>query len=125
MHTSIQSLVLLLLVAALPVWGAAPDQPAPTNAAAAAKPSMKTSDLFGSKVIAKGKGIEVTRGQLDDEALFYLQSRGIDRDAAGRMLVRAFAEQIIDRLNIPAVRRYVQHLIFDEWQAAPPIHPAP
>jgi len=69
MHTSIQSLVLLLLVAALPVWGAAPDQPAPTNAAAAAKPSMKTSDLFGSKVIAKGKGIEVTRGQLDDEAV--------------------------------------------------------
>ena len=66
-----------------------------------------------------------TVGQLDDEALFYLQSRGIDRDAASRMLVRAFAEQIIDRLNIPAVRRYVQHLIFDEWQAAPPIHPAP
>jgi parvulin-like peptidyl-prolyl isomerase len=69
MHTSIQSLVLLLLVAALPVWGAAPDQPAATNAAAAAKPSMKTSDLFGSKVIAKGKGMEVTRGQLDDEII--------------------------------------------------------
>jgi peptidyl-prolyl cis-trans isomerase C len=69
MHKSIQSLVLLLVAAALPVWGAAPDQPAPTTAAGAAKPSMKASDLFGSKVIAKGKGVEVTRGQLDDEAV--------------------------------------------------------
>jgi peptidyl-prolyl cis-trans isomerase C len=69
MHKSIQSLVLLLVAAALPVWGAAPDQPASTNAAAAAKPSVKASDLFGSKVIAKGKGLEVTRGQLDDEAV--------------------------------------------------------
>ncbi len=32
-----KSLVLLLLAASLPVWGAAPDQPATTNAAAAAK----------------------------------------------------------------------------------------
>ena len=69
MHTSIKSLVLLPLVAALPVWGAAPDQAASTNAAAAAKPAIKASDLFGSKVIAKGKGMEVTRGQLDDEAV--------------------------------------------------------
>jgi peptidyl-prolyl cis-trans isomerase C len=59
----------LLGAAALPVWGAAPDQPAPTNGAAAAKPPLKTSDLFGSKLIAKGKGVEVTRGQLDDEAV--------------------------------------------------------
>jgi peptidyl-prolyl cis-trans isomerase C len=69
MNTSIKSLVLLLVAAALPVWGAAPDQPAATNAAAAAKPAMKTSDLFGNKVIAKGKGVEVTRGQLDDEVI--------------------------------------------------------
>ena len=69
MKSSIQSLALLLVAAALPVWGAAPDQPAATNAAAAAKPSMKASDLFGSKVIAKGKGMEVTRGQLDDEVI--------------------------------------------------------
>ena len=69
MHTSIKSLILLSLVAALPVWGAAPDQAASTNAATAAKPAIKASDLFGSKVIAKGKGMEVTRGQLDDEAV--------------------------------------------------------
>jgi peptidyl-prolyl cis-trans isomerase C len=69
MNISIPSLALLLVAAALPVWGAAPDQPAPTNTAAASKPSMKASDLFGSKVIVKGKGMEVTRGQLDDEVI--------------------------------------------------------
>ncbi len=69
MNTLVKSLVLLLFAAAPPVWGAAPDQPAATNAAAAAKPSTKPSDLFGSKVIAKGKGVEVTRGQLDDEVI--------------------------------------------------------
>jgi peptidyl-prolyl cis-trans isomerase C len=69
MYTLIKTLVLLLVVAALPVWGAAADQPAATNAAAAAKPSVKTSDLFGSKVVAKGKNVEVTRGQVDDEVV--------------------------------------------------------
>ena len=57
------------LAAALPVWGAAPDQPAATNAAAAAKPAVKPANLFGNTVVAKGKGVEVTRGQLDDEVI--------------------------------------------------------
>jgi peptidyl-prolyl cis-trans isomerase C len=69
MKSKIQSLVLLLLATALPVWGAAPDQSAATNAAAASKPAPKPSDLFGTKVLAKGKGVEVTRGQLDDEVI--------------------------------------------------------
>ena len=69
-NARLQSLVLLSLVVALPAWGAAPDQPAATNTpSAAAKPAVKTSDLFGGKVIAKGKGVEVTRGQLDDEVI--------------------------------------------------------
>ncbi len=59
------SLVLLVLATALPVWGASSDQ----SASAASKPVPKTSDLFGGKVLAKGKGVEVTRGQLDDEVI--------------------------------------------------------
>jgi peptidyl-prolyl cis-trans isomerase C len=69
MKTTKTSLVLLLVAAALPAWGAAPDQPASTNAAASSKPASKTSDLFGNKVVAKGKGLEITRGQLDDEVI--------------------------------------------------------
>ena len=69
MKTTTQSLALVLLAVALPVWGATPDQPASTNGAAASKPASKPSDLFGNKVLAKGKGVEVTRGQLDDEII--------------------------------------------------------
>ena len=56
------SLVLLLVAAALPVWGAAADRPASTNTAAPSKPAVKASDLFGNKILAKGKGMEVNRG---------------------------------------------------------------
>jgi peptidyl-prolyl cis-trans isomerase C len=43
--------------------------PAPTNAPAPAKSTLKPSDLFPDVVIAKGKGIEVKRSQLDDEVV--------------------------------------------------------
>jgi peptidyl-prolyl cis-trans isomerase C len=68
-NVRLQTLVLLLVVAALPASGAAPDRPASTNAAPSAKAGLKTSDLFGGKVVAKGKNVEVTRGQLDDEVI--------------------------------------------------------
>jgi peptidyl-prolyl cis-trans isomerase C len=65
----IKSLVPVLLAAALPAWGAAPDQPKSTNAAAPAKPASKVDDLFNNTVVAKGKGVEVTRALLDDEVI--------------------------------------------------------
>ncbi len=37
-----------------------------------------------------------TIGQLDKEALFYLQSRGIDRPAANALLTQGFAHEIFD-----------------------------
>ena len=69
MKSKIQSLILLFVATALPVWGAAPGQSASTNAATGSKSTTKTADLFGSKVLAKGKGLEITRGQFDDEVI--------------------------------------------------------
>lgn len=37
-----------------------------------------------------------TIGQLDDEALFYLRSRGISQVEAGRLLMRAFVGEVVD-----------------------------
>ncbi|MGE5358935.1 MAG: Fe-S cluster assembly protein SufD [Bacteroidales bacterium] len=45
-----------------------------------------------------------TVGQLSADALFYLQARGIGRDEARRMLIRAFASDITGRVRIDAVR---------------------
>jgi len=43
-------------------------------------------------------------GQLDDEALFYLRSRGLSDAVARRMLIHAFAADVLDRLPLQAVR---------------------
>ena len=40
-----------------------------------------------------------TTGQLDESALFYMQQRGISRDAAYRMLVAAFLKDVLDTLS--------------------------
>jgi Fe-S cluster assembly protein SufD len=46
-----------------------------------------------------------TVGQLSDEALFYLRSRGIPLDKARQMLIYAFAGEIIDRIRCEPLRR--------------------
>lgn len=45
-----------------------------------------------------------TFGQIDENAVFYLRSRGLDRDAARRLLIGAFAHEIIDRIGDDAQR---------------------
>jgi Fe-S cluster assembly protein SufD len=52
-----------------------------------------------------------TMGSLNKEALFYLQSRGIGETAARNLLVRAFAFDVTNKIQIPAVREYVEKLI--------------
>ena len=51
-----------------------------------------------------------TTGELDEEALFYLQSRGIPRAAAVRVLTRAFAGEIVDRIGPEELREQVRRL---------------
>jgi Fe-S cluster assembly protein SufD len=43
-------------------------------------------------------------GQLDEEQIFYLQTRGIDRGAARRLLTFAFANEVLDRMKIDSLR---------------------
>ena len=52
-----------------------------------------------------------TVGQLNDEALFYLRSRGIGADLARQMLVRAFANDAVERITLPQVRAYLDQLL--------------
>ena len=48
-----------------------------------------------------------TVGQLDEKALFYLRSRGLDRDQAAQLLTRAFVNAVLDEIPVQAVRAYV------------------
>jgi len=52
-----------------------------------------------------------TTGQLDKEALFYLQSRGIPKDLAYSMLVRAFANDLTERFEQQDVRERIEDMI--------------
>jgi Fe-S cluster assembly protein SufD len=49
-----------------------------------------------------------TIGQLDEQQLFYLRSRGLDADAARALLVGAFAGRLVDRLPLPALVAHVR-----------------
>ena len=44
-----------------------------------------------------------TVGQLDEEELFYLQSRGLDKRAAERLVIFGFFGEVLDRLPLPGV----------------------
>ena len=53
-----------------------------------------------------------TVGQLDDNMLFYLRSRGIEPEVAKALLIYAFAHDIIGRIRLdPLKRRIERHLI--------------
>ena len=52
-----------------------------------------------------------TVGQLDEEGLFYLQSRGIPRDESRLMLMNAFANDVISRIKQPALHERISGLV--------------
>lgn len=52
-----------------------------------------------------------TIGQLEEEPLFYLRSRGIGEDSAKAMLLVAFAKDIIDYIKIDALKEYLSKAI--------------
>lgn len=57
-----------------------------------------------------------TVGRLDEEGLFYLQSRGIDEQNAKALLLHAFAVDILEKINLTPIREYVDKLISERLQ---------
>lgn len=49
-------------------------------------------------------------GKIDREALFYLKARGIGEDSARKLLLQAFAQELIDKIEIPSLQERVLHL---------------
>jgi Fe-S cluster assembly protein SufD len=49
-----------------------------------------------------------TVGKLDEDMLFYLLSRGLDRDAAQRLLKWAFLGDVLAKITLPALRREIE-----------------
>lgn len=52
-----------------------------------------------------------TIGQLDDQALFYMQQRGIPKKEAKALLMYAFANTVIESVRIPEVKQRITKII--------------
>jgi Fe-S cluster assembly protein SufD len=57
-----------------------------------------------------------TVGQLDEESLFYMRSRGITEKAAKSLLVHAFALDVLEHIRLEPIREYVDHIISERLE---------
>ena len=58
-----------------------------------------------------------TIGEMDDDAIFYLQTRGLDPSTARRMLLHGFAGEIVERIRHDAVREELNALVLGRLEA--------
>ncbi|HEY8489836.1 MAG TPA: Fe-S cluster assembly protein SufD [Dehalococcoidia bacterium] len=51
-----------------------------------------------------------TAGHIDEDAYFYLRSRGLDAETASRLLINGFAREILDGISLAPLREYLDRL---------------
>ncbi|MFZ1291834.1 MAG: Fe-S cluster assembly protein SufD [Melioribacteraceae bacterium] len=54
-----------------------------------------------------------TVGKLDEQAYFYIRSRGVSAEAARSMLIRAFINDVVSEIKIEQLQEKVNHTIFE------------
>ncbi|HEV2318162.1 MAG TPA: Fe-S cluster assembly protein SufD [Verrucomicrobiae bacterium] len=59
-----------------------------------------------------------TVGQLNPESIFYLRARGIPEATARRMLIHAFAGEIVERIQCAPVREELDKLVWSRLEAS-------
>ncbi len=55
-----------------------------------------------------------TIGQINEEAIFYMQARGINKEAAKAILLLSFAGEVVDRIQYDALKPYLQARIAEQ-----------
>lgn len=55
-----------------------------------------------------------TTGKLNEEALFYLRSRGIPKAEAQSLLMYAFAEDVLSQIKIGPIKDYLEHIVVEK-----------
>ena len=58
-----------------------------------------------------------TIGQMNAEQIFYLRARGLDEEAARRMIMHAFAGEIIARIGCAPAREELDRLVWDRLES--------
>jgi Fe-S cluster assembly protein SufD len=62
-------------------------------------------EIEANDILRCGHG--ATAGAIDPTQLFYAQTRGLDADAAERMIVRGFFEQVVGQINDETIRQRI------------------
>lgn len=55
-----------------------------------------------------------TTGKLNDEALFYMRSRGIPKDEARTLLLYAFAQDVLSQIKIKPIQDYLNRVVTEK-----------
>ena len=63
-------------------------------------------------------GHGATAGNIDEETLFYMRSRGVELDEASRLLIYGFASEVIDTVRVTDLGSYLEDLFLN----AIPVH---
>lgn len=71
------------------------------RATAESKPNL---EIFADDVKASHGA---TVGQLDEDQLFYMKTRGFSKEEAKKFLVFGFCQEVIDKLTLPSLRKEV------------------
>ena len=69
-------------------------------------------EIKTSEVVRATHAVSV--GRPDADVLFYLQSRGLDDEAAQNVFVKGFFQEVIDRVYVPEIRASLEAAVEDE-----------
>jgi Fe-S cluster assembly protein SufD len=58
-----------------------------------------------------------TVGRLDEQALFYMKSRGVDAETARRLLIYAFAADVLEKIEQPELRERLERITLERFIA--------
>ena len=61
-------------------------------------------------------GHSASVGPVDEDTMFYIQSRGIPYEEAERLVVFGFFHEVLDRVTLPEVRQALEQAIADELE---------
>ena len=58
-------------------------------------------------------GHGATAGNVDEDTVFYMRSRGVDLETASRLLIFGFASEVIDTVAVPELHEYLERSFLD------------
>ena len=57
-----------------------------------------------------------TTGQIDEEAIFYFRSRGISRMEAMELMVKGFANEVVDKVKNSKLKTNIQQVLAEKME---------